>query len=171
MSLKQSHELQKRIFEGADLLLATETMPELCKQIKIFVGHIPRRRTTKKCAEPEWNQVAREQEQYRDIVENKEENKVVEGEYYCVLPDKLAPREKVIYKCTIDYLQDKTGQWIERSKVVEHAVREGENQFVVQGRFTDMCLKQNKSFKTNLETTSGLLIKKVQNRWYIRLNS
>jgi len=169
MNLKQSHELQKRIFEGADLLKVTENMPELCKQIKVFVGHIPRRRTTKKCAEPDWNRVAREQEQYGEV-ENKEE-KDYAGEYYCVLPNNLAPRETEIYKYAIDYLQDKPGQWIERSKIVEHAVRNGENQFVVQGRFTDMCSKQSKSFKTNLETTSGLLIKKVQNRWHIRLNS
>jgi hypothetical protein len=77
MNLKQSHELQKRIFEGADLSQVTENMPELCKQIKMFVGHIPRRRTTKKCAEPEWNCVAKEREQYgedREMVEEKIEN-------------------------------------------------------------------------------------------------
>jgi hypothetical protein len=43
-----------------------------CEQIKMFVGNIPRRRTTKKCAEPVWNKVAKEREQYGEVEEVKE---------------------------------------------------------------------------------------------------
>ena len=69
MSLKQSHYLQKRIYEGASVHELSENMPNLCAQIKMFVGHIPRRRTTKKCEEPHWNKVAKEREQYEDLLE------------------------------------------------------------------------------------------------------
>jgi hypothetical protein len=41
----------------------------------MYVGNIPQRRTTKKCREPRWNKVAKEQEQYEDVVVE-EENKV-----------------------------------------------------------------------------------------------
>jgi hypothetical protein len=169
MSLKQSYELQKRIFQGAELSEATENILELCKQIKMFVGHVPRRRTTKKCPEPEWNLVAKEREQYGEVDEKEEKESV--GEYHRVLPERLAPREAEMYKYALDYLQDKTGQWIERSKVVEHAVRGGEVDNTVRGFFNSMCSSEKKKhIKTTLETQSGLLFKKSGDRWFMRLN-
>lgn len=167
ISIKQSLKLQARLFEGADLEEAIKSMPELCEEIKMYVGNIPKRRTTKKCAEPQWNKVAKEREQYGEV---EEEKNIEEGQFYCVLPDKLAPCEMEMYRYAVDYLQDKTGQWIERSKIVEHAVRGGENEYAGKARLKDMCLKERRSIRTNDETTTGLLFKKEQNRWFLRLN-
>jgi len=164
LGLKQTHYLQKRIFEGASLHELAENMPNLCEKIKVFVGLIPRRKTSKKCREPKWNKVFREQEQYGVVEEEKN------GEYYRILPERLAPRESEIYKYALDYLQDKTGKWIERPQVVEHAVRAGENEFAVKSFLTHICVTQSKNIKTNSENAQGLLFKKEQNRWYVRLN-
>jgi hypothetical protein len=76
IAIKQSAKLQKRIFEGADLHEELATMPDLCEEIKMYVGNIPQRRTTKKCREPRWNKVAKEQEQYEDVEVEKEEKKM-----------------------------------------------------------------------------------------------
>lgn len=73
ITIKQSSKLQARIFEGADLQEEVETMPDLCEEIKIYVGNIPQRRTTKKCKEPHWNKVAHEREQYEEVKEKFEE--------------------------------------------------------------------------------------------------
>jgi hypothetical protein len=76
-----------------------------------------------------------------------------------------------MYKYALDYLQDKTGQWIERSKVVEHAVRGGEVDNTVRGFFNSMCSSDKKKHvKTTLEIQSGLLFKKTGDRWFMRLN-
>jgi hypothetical protein len=93
------------------------------------------------------------------------------GKLYCILPQRLAPRETEIYRYAVDYLQDKTGQWIERSKIVDHAVRDGEVDNTVRGFFNSMCsVDKKKHFKTNSETQSGLLFKKSGDRWFMRLN-
>lgn len=167
ITIKQSSKLQKRIFEGANLHEELETMPDLCEEIKIYVGNIPQRRTTKKCKEPQWNKVANEKEQYEEVDETYEEN----GEYCCIIPQRLAPRETEIYRYAIDYLQDKTGQWIERSKIVDHAVRYGEVDNTVRGFFNSMCSPDKKKhFKTNSESQNGLLFKKSGDRWFMKLN-
>jgi hypothetical protein len=165
MSLKQAHQLQNRIYEGAELHEEVENMPTLCEQIKVYVGLVPKRKTTKKCDEPHWNLVAKEREQYGEVVEEK-----MDGMYYCVIVDKLAPREMEIYKYAVDYLQDKTGQWIERSKIVEHAVRGGEEEHSVRSFLKHICLTQSKNMRTESENIQGLLFKKSGNRWFIRLN-
>jgi hypothetical protein len=45
----------------------------------MYVGNIPQRRTTKKCKEPCWNRVAKEQEQYEEVVEEEKEEKKMEA--------------------------------------------------------------------------------------------
>ena len=170
IAIKQSAKLQKRIFEGADLHEELATMPDLCEEIKMYVGNIPQRRTTKKCKEPCWNRVAKEQEQYGEVMEEEKDDDE-NGKFYCILPQRLAPRETEIYRYAMDYLQDKTGQWIERSKIVDHAVRDGEVDNTVRGFFNSMCsVDKKKHFKTNSETQSGLLFKKSGDRWFMKLN-
>jgi len=136
----------------------------------MYVGNIPQRRTTKKCKEPCWNKVAKEQEQYDEkTIENVVS--VNEGEYYCVLPDHLGAREKEIYDYAVDFLQDKIGQWISRPQVVEYVAGFTENIDAVRAHLKDICYKPNKSFKVNSETRQGLLFKKEQNSWFLRLNN
>ncbi len=67
MSLKQTHYLQNRIFEGANLHDLTENMKTLCETLKIFVGLIPKRKLTKKIKQPEFNKVATVEEQYGGV--------------------------------------------------------------------------------------------------------
>ncbi len=67
VNLKQAHALQQRLFEGADLHDATTSMRNLCDEINVFVGDIPRRKTTRKCRAPTWNMVATREEQYGEI--------------------------------------------------------------------------------------------------------
>lgn len=114
LSLKQSHYLQKRIFEGACLHELAERMPNLCQQIKVFVGLIPKRKTTKKCREPHWNKVSREEEQYGDV---EEEKKIEEGEGWLVY--RSSELHKNIYN-TIEKIlleQGWTNVWVKRSEI------------------------------------------------------
>lgn len=73
--IQQAHYLQTRLIEGATLHEVTASMPSLCSTIRVLLGSIPVRRTTKKCAEPVWNTVQTEAEQYAEAeIENKEED-------------------------------------------------------------------------------------------------
>ena len=69
-NITQAQQLQERIYEGANSFSQfhqlTESLPELCEKIKVFKGLIPRKRTTKKCAEPLWNRVSKREYQYED---------------------------------------------------------------------------------------------------------
>jgi hypothetical protein len=176
MNLKQSHELQKRIFEGADLSQITENMPELCKQIKMFVGHIPRRRTTKKCAEPEWNCVAKEREQYEQVEEEKETRDIMNGTYLLINPSLLRANNVSHYNRIIEYLQSsrQVNKWIPRMKIFKAIAKEvGEENrlnsntwgWIAQDRSTCVC------DQVADENTVGLLFTQLPNReWSIRLN-
>lgn len=115
ISIKQSLKLQARLFEGAELEEAIKSMPELCEEIKIYVGNIPKRRTTKKCAEPQWNKVAKEREQYGELLE--EEKNIEEGEGWLVY--RSSELHKTIYK-TIEKIlleQGWTNVWVKRQDI------------------------------------------------------
>jgi hypothetical protein len=158
-NLKKGHFLHNTLLNGAENHETLAVMPELVEEIGMPAGHIPRRRTTKKCMEPNWN----------EIVEEKKED-VVDGEYYCVLPEKLAPREKDIYTYTLEFLQDKKNKWIPRNQVVEFVAGFTENVQAVQAHLKNICYRSDRSNKTQTETCSGLLFKKEGNRWFLRLN-
>jgi hypothetical protein len=114
LSLKQSHYLQKRIFEGACLHELADRMPNLCQQIKVFVGLIPKRKTTKKCREPHWNKVANERDQYGDV---EEEKKMEDGEGWLVY--RSSEIHKNIYQ-TIEKIlleQGWTNVWVKRQDI------------------------------------------------------
>jgi hypothetical protein len=114
LGLKQTHYLQKRIFEGASLHELAEKMPNLCEKIKVFVGLIPRRKTSKKCREPKWNKVFREQEQY-GVVE--EEKKIEDGDGWLVY--RSSEVHKNIYQ-TIEKIlleQEWINIWVKRSEI------------------------------------------------------
>jgi len=144
-----------------------ERMPNLCQQIKVFVGLIPKRKTTKKCREPHWNKVSREEEQYGEV---EEEKKIEEGEFYCVLPERLAERETEVYRLALDYLQDKRNIWVPRSELVNYMVSLGKPENAVRGHMTNFCIVTNKNIKTNNEAKTGILFKKIRDRWLVRLN-
>jgi hypothetical protein len=116
MSLKQSHFLQRRIYEGANLHDISENMPTLCEQIKMFVGHIPRRRTTKKCTEPEWNKVAKEQEQYGEVDSDTD---LEEGQGWLVY---TTESQRVIYNAIEEVLsqQNWINVWVRRNEIEHH---------------------------------------------------
>jgi hypothetical protein len=84
MSLKQTHFLQNRILEGADLHEVTENMRTLCDEIAVFVGHIPKRTLTRKCKQPEFNKVATIREQYGEVEEEVEERKESDRDRECI---------------------------------------------------------------------------------------
>ena len=140
-------------------------MPNLCEKIKVFVGLIPRRKTSKKCREPKWNKVFREQEQYGEV-QGEEKN----AECYCILPESLGERETEIYRFVLDYLQDKTGEWIPRSEIVNHIIYLGKPENAIRGHMTNFCMVSSKNRKTNNEMDNGLLFKKIRDRWLVRLN-
>ena len=59
-NLKKGHFLHNTLLNGAEHYEALGVMPELVEEIEMPAGHIPRRRTTKKCAEPSWNEIVEE---------------------------------------------------------------------------------------------------------------
>jgi hypothetical protein len=84
----------------------------------MFVGNIPRRRTTKKCTEPVWNRVAKEQEQY----ENEIDSEIEEGQGWLVY---TTDSQRVIYDAVEQVLiqQNWTNTWIKRNEI-EHYLPE-----------------------------------------------
>jgi len=72
MSLKQSYYLQQRLLEGADLHEISEVMPTLCAEIKVFVGHIPKRKTSGK-KRMVFNMVESVEKQYGEVHDEEEE--------------------------------------------------------------------------------------------------
>jgi len=114
ISIKQSLKLQARLFEGAELEEAIKSMPELCEEIKMYVGNIPKRRTTKKCKEPQWNKVAKEREQYGEI---EEEKNLEDGEGWLVY--RSSELQKTIYKTVEKILLEQgwTNIWVKRSEI------------------------------------------------------
>jgi hypothetical protein len=160
-NITQAQQLQERIYEGANFYQLTESLPELCEKIKVFKGLIPRKRTSKKCAEPLWNRVSKKEYQYDEMDE---------GEYYCILPEKLGTREKEIYDYTVDYLFEKRGTWVSRTEIVGHIIGFNERENTIRGHLSDMCRFTHKYTKTPEDSHSGLLFKQQRNRWFIRLN-
>jgi hypothetical protein len=69
-NLKKGHFLHNTLLNGAEHYEALGAMPELVEEIEMPAGHIPRRRTTKKCAEPSWNEIVEEKKE--DVVDDSE---------------------------------------------------------------------------------------------------
>jgi hypothetical protein len=117
LGLKQTHYLQKRIFEGASLHELAEKMPNLCEQIKVFVGLIPRRKTSKKCREPKWNKVFREQEQYGEVEEENKVEDVEDGQGWLVY--RSSQIQKKAYEDIEKVLLEQgwTNMWVKRNEI------------------------------------------------------
>jgi hypothetical protein len=90
-------------------------MPNLCEQIKVFVGLIPRRKTSKKCREPKWNKVFREQEQYEQV-QGEEKNEEA-GQGWLVY--RSSEVHKNIYQTIEKVLLEQgwTNMWIKRCEI------------------------------------------------------
>jgi hypothetical protein len=160
-NLKRGHLLHNTLLDGAQRQRTQVIMPVLVEQIPISKDHIPIRRTTKKCPEPNWN----EQEE-----EKKEMEMNTQCKYYCILPQELGPREKEVYDYAVDYLQDKKGSWVLRNTVVRHIMTFNFSENPTRGRFSGMCTVISKHHRTESEEYPGLLFLFKRNRWYMRLN-
>jgi hypothetical protein len=66
-NLKKGHFLHNTLLDGAESVEDLVFVPELVEQIEIPSGYIPRRRTTKKCAEPTWNEIVVEKKAEQPI--------------------------------------------------------------------------------------------------------
>ena len=78
------------------------------------MGLIPRRETSKKCREPKWNKVFREQEQYGDV---EEEEKIEDGDGWLVY--RSSGVHKNIYQTIEKVLLEQgwTNMWIKRCEI------------------------------------------------------
>lgn len=168
VSLKQAHYLQKRIFEGANLHETVVPMMNLCEEVKVFVGNIPKRRTTKKVREPKWNRVYTEREQYEEAKVSEEKvgdirvildvrPGLILDEVRCAIVNELLNRGK--------------NEWHPRSNIVSVLVSEyntfrNDNQ--VRGHMKSLF--QDHSRLTDDIHHTGLIMKKENDRLYFRLN-
>lgn len=174
LALKQCHELQDRLIEGADLHDETIPMMQLCKQVRVFVKKIPKRITNKLRPVPVFNTVATEEEQYSEPKEQfvrnvRRRTERGEGEFYLVQVERLAPRELEIYNAVIDYMIDHKNEWFARARLVDAIMKPGMEMHCIRAHLKDFCLN-DKNMKTDDEHSIGLLFKKNGNRWNVRYN-
>jgi formate dehydrogenase assembly factor FdhD len=92
----------------------------------------------------------------------------IPGLFRKILPENLAQCERLVYDEVIESLEEKTNTWISRAEIV-HAIDDSND--VLRARMKDMCKKEGRYRYTNDESISGLLFKKENNLWYVRLNN
>jgi hypothetical protein len=168
ISIKQSLKLQNRLFEGAEIEEVVKNMPELCEEIKIYVGNIPKRRTTKKCKEPQWNKVAKEQEQYGEVMEE-EKNLGI----YRVLPERLTQVRRNYYDRIVDYLEQsgQKNKWLKKSKVIKEITQDKQEVDIITSSLWNWVGQNSQCNEAaEIQNESGLLLKQNGHEWYIRLN-
>jgi hypothetical protein len=114
-NITQAQHLQERIYEGASFHQLTESLPQLCEKIKVFKGLIPRKRTTKKCMEPQWKKVQSERAQYEEVQER--ESKEEDGSGWLVY--QTSEIQKKAYQDIEKVLLDQgwINMWIKRSDI------------------------------------------------------
>jgi hypothetical protein len=189
VSIRQAHFVQDRLIEGATSLATfeqvTASMPTLCRVIRICKNFIPARRTTQKCAEPEWNIVSTEEEQYVDEEEEKEELDDDEfkedteddndgSHIFRVLPERLGEVSRAYYNQIVVYLTDMhhTGVWMLKSRVLSMIYRNIQERNVIKSSIWNWTDVHSNFFEyAETEWESGLLIRQdTTGAWFMRLN-
>lgn len=93
-----------------------------------------------------------------------------DGKFHRIVPEMLSAREEVIYKNIFSFFGEMKNVWVRRSEVVQYMISLGEREHPMQAHMKDMCLKKEKHYKTANEFENGLLFKKENNRWFLRIN-
>lgn len=103
------------------------------------------------------------------ILTNKQSLSLSKEEHLVIKYDFLAPKEKEIYDSLIECISK--GHWVSRSTAIKQLLKcTNFKSAFLRARMKDMCLKPGRTRVSKDEQINGLLFRKVESLWFLRIN-